>query len=717
MTNGWNDLKVTDLRAELQKRDLSTKGLKSELVERLTLAVGDEPSNGHVSESEDFQPHQQQQQQPNDEGSSENGKGESRGRGGGKRDRLDSEEEVYVKRDKRERRDSPSSEGGDAGERRRHESSTKQDEGEDRHRSRRSSRPRDSGDEHERGSKHKDRREEDGHRRDRRMDERTEDFLNQIGERSREDLDEAPRDRDDRDREYRGSRRDDRRRRHREDEDVGRDRRRRDRGDRSERGDRSDRGDRERMDRDRGERGDRNDRRRSRREEFDPRRSRRSSRSGSPRNRSRSRSVTPLHKRPKKLHNWDVVAPGFEHMTTALAKETGAFPLPGQPGNGRATAMAAAAMSGSLNGMDPARAAMMMQHDLPPRPMGMSDINRGGVGALPIQSASRQARRLYVGQIPYGINEDAMMIFFNEAMLNNGLNQEAGNPVISVQINHEKNYAFVEFRTPSETTAAVAFDGIQFQGQCLKIRRPKDYIAPTGDMEKPPTIHLPGVISTNVPDGPNKIFIGGLPPYLNEDQVIELLKSFGELRAFNLVKDTMTGLSKGFAFCEYVDQSNTDIAIQGLNNMELGDKRLVVQRASVGSRNDPIMRTGMRPGILPGIPLGGLAPGLAGTVEPTTVLQLLNMVTVDELMDDEDYQEIMEDVQEECSKFGTILEVKIPRPIPGQEDASGVGKIFVRYQTIEESTAALRALAGRKFAERTVLTSFIKEEDFECGTF
>lgn len=30
---------------------------------------------------------------------------------------------------------------------------------------------------------------------------------------------------------------------------------------------------------------------------------------------------------------------------------------------------------------------------------------------------------------------------------------------------------------------------------------------------------MPGVVSTVVPDSPHKIFIGGLPNYLNEDQV------------------------------------------------------------------------------------------------------------------------------------------------------------------------------------------------------
>lgn len=42
------------------------------------------------------------------------------------------------------------------------------------------------------------------------------------------------------------------------------------------------------------------------------------------------------------------------------------------------------------------------------------------------------------------------------------------------------------------------------------------------------------------------------------EQVKELLMSFGQLRAFNLVKDSSTGLSKGYAFAEYVDISMTD---------------------------------------------------------------------------------------------------------------------------------------------------------------
>ena len=71
----------------------------------------------------------------------------------------------------------------------------------------------------------------------------------------------------------------------------------------------------------------------------------------------------------------------------------------------------------------------------------------------------------------------------------------------------------------------MAFDGIVFQGQSLKIRRPRDYQAMPGLGESPNGV--PGVVSTIVGDSPFKIFIGGLPNYLTDDQVnLKLLNSW-----------------------------------------------------------------------------------------------------------------------------------------------------------------------------------------------
>ncbi len=71
----------------------------------------------------------------------------------------------------------------------------------------------------------------------------------------------------------------------------------------------------------------------------------------------------------------------------------------------------------------------------------------------------------------------------------------------------------------------MAFDGLQCQGETLKVRRPHDYNPAAakllGPTEPSPRINLAllGVVNTLVEDGPNKVFVGGLPGYLSEEQV------------------------------------------------------------------------------------------------------------------------------------------------------------------------------------------------------
>ena len=97
--------------------------------------------------------------------------------------------------------------------------------------------------------------------------------------------------------------------------------------------------------------------------------------------------------------------------------------------------------------------------------------------AVPVvgSTITRQAGRLYVGNIPFGVSEEEMMDFFNQQMHLLGLAQDDGNPILACQIYLDKNFAFLEFRSIDETTQAMAFDGINFKGQSLKLRRPRDY--------------------------------------------------------------------------------------------------------------------------------------------------------------------------------------------------------------------------------------------------
>ncbi|KDQ26791.1 hypothetical protein PLEOSDRAFT_1066084 [Pleurotus ostreatus PC15] len=343
---------------------------------------------------------------------------------------------------------------------------------------------------------------------------------------------------------------------------------------------------------------------------------------------------------------------------------------------------------------------------LPP-PMPVQTFGMG-IGVNP--NLSRQSRRLYIGSITPDITEQNLADFFNSKMIEMSIGTGGpGNPVLAVQCNYEKNYAFVEFRSAEDATAAMAFDGIIFINGPLKIRRPKDY---GGIDMSSPSVHVPGVVSTNVPDSINKVFVGGLPVYLNEEQVMELLKTFGELKAFNLVRENGSGPSKGFAFFEYVDPNVTDVAIQALNGMELGDRYLVVQRASVGAKPGT-------PGMIPNLPYDQfpeiprpIMPAGESNGQDARILLMLNMVTSDDLIDDGEYGDLYEDVKEECSKFGPVEDLRIPRPIKRDkaDEAAGVGRVYVKYYDAESANKGLKSLAGRSFAGRSIIATILSED-------
>ena len=516
--------------------------------------------------------------------------------------------------------------------------------------------------------------------------------------------------------------------REREDRYTGRERRDRDpwgpgereRGDRHDRdrGDRGDRGGRRRddddrhearprrrdRDRDGGERGDRGDRG-DRRGGGGDRDRRRATASPSAKKREPTPDLTgvvSVLERKRRLTQWDMKPPGYESVTAEQAKLSGMFPLPGAP------------RQLQQQPVDPGKLQAFIAQAPAPAQASTSLLKPNN---------SRQARRLHVTNFaPQTTTEESLVAFFNLQL--NGLNViEGSDPCVQAQISNSKTFAFLEFREAGDATVALAMDGISMEagdqpnggegqhgaaGKGLSINRPKDYIVPAlADT----SIYQAGVVSQVVVDSPNKISITNIPPYLTDEQVTELLVAFGELRAFVLVKDRGTDESRGIAFCEYAEAASTEIAVQGLNGMDLGDRKLRVQKASLGITQ----ATGLEMGV-------NAMSMLAGTValdnaDASPVVQLLNMVTADELVDNDDYEDILEDVKEECSKYGAVASLKVPRPSGGSRQVAGVGKIYVKFDTAETATKALKALAGRKFSDRTVVATYFPEENYEVDAW
>ncbi|KAJ7944318.1 U2 snRNP auxiliary factor large subunit [Quillaja saponaria] len=430
------------------------------------------------------------------------------------------------------------------------------------------------------------------------------------------------------------------------------------------------------------------------------RRKSRSRSQGRSEHKSRSRSRSRSRSKSKRISGFDLAPPATAMLVNPVTGAAGQLPA-GNP---------------TIPGMFP---------NMFPLATGQQF---GTLPVMPVQAmtqqATRHARRVYVGGLPPSANEQSVATFFSMVMAKIGGNTAGpGDAVVNVYINHEKKFAFVEMRSVEEASNAMALDGIIFEGAPVKVRRPSDYnpslAATLGPSQPNPNLNLgavgltPG--SAGGLEGPDRIFVGGLPYYFTETQIRELLETFGPLRGFDLVKDRETGNSKGYAFCVYQDLTVTDIACAALNGIKMGDKTLTVRRANQGTSQPKPEQESVLMHAQQQIALQKLM--LQPAVLATKVVCLTHAVSADELKDDEDYEEILDDMRQECGKFGTLVNVVIPRPQPNGEPSAGVGKVFLEYVDVDGATKARAGLNGRKFGGNQVVAVYYPENKFAEGDY
>jgi cold-inducible RNA-binding protein len=75
------------------------------------------------------------------------------------------------------------------------------------------------------------------------------------------------------------------------------------------------------------------------------------------------------------------------------------------------------------------------------------------------------------------------------------------------------------------------------------------------------------------------IFVAGLPYDLDDAELEEIFEKFGKVNSAKVAMDKETGKSRGFGFVEMPVESEAKEAIEGLNNISLGKKPLVVKAA------------------------------------------------------------------------------------------------------------------------------------------
>lgn len=94
---------------------------------------------------------------------------------------------------------------------------------------------------------------------------------------------------------------------------------------------------------------------------------------------------------------------------------------------------------------------------------------------------------------------------------------------------------------------------------------------------------------------------------------------------------------------------------------------------------------------------------------PTPVLRLLNVLDGDYLESEEGYEDAVEDVREECQKYGPVVSLLVPKESPGR------GQVFVEYANAGDSKAAQKLLTGRRFDGKFVVATFYPLSAYKRG--
>lgn len=206
-----------------------------------------------------------------------------------------------------------------------------------------------------------------------------------------------------------------------------------------------------------------------------------------------------------------------------------------------------------------------------------------------------------------------------------------------------------------------------------------------------------------------ELYIGNLPERGNDQGLTDFLNAEMIQKGMvdpskNTLQSTLpviqSRINGKFAFVELRSMEETDKALSLNGAVWLGCAiRIGRPRAYQGPEGNPDV-----------IPTSDY---MASAQVPTKVLQLSNMVTLEDLKDDAEYEDIKEDILGEMQSFGPVESIEIPRPVEGEEDGPGLLQVYIKFEQTVDSNKAKIELHGRTFGDNDVEASFFPVDKYD----
>lgn len=304
----------------------------------------------------------------------------------------------------------------------------------------------------------------------------------------------------------------------------------------------------------------------------------------------------------------------------------------------------------------------------------------------PMTGNSGRSRRLYVGNVPthVGLTDVALTQFFSALYIAGFRPNKPGEPlpVVSFWLHTDGKFGFMELRGEQETVNMMQFNGTFLHNRPLRVNRPSDYR---------PEHH---------PDSMNL-----LPQTINIPAVMELCEKLGAIVAAPAPLAAIAASQPSRSVSSPIRPNST----AGPPPLESEKKKAEPMLVKPEKVEVPISTKANhveeKPNVRPDS--GTTRPRKREPNPAPLVISLKNLVTDEDLEGTADeFEEIVSDVRDECSKYGKVEEVNIPR------DGIWKGNAFVQFTEPNGAQKAIEALTKRIFDGKQVIAIGVEE----CST-
>ncbi|XP_010912455.1 uncharacterized protein [Elaeis guineensis] len=365
----------------------------------------------------------------------------------------------------------------------------------------------------------------------------------------------------------------------------------------------------------------------------------------------------------------------------------------------------------------------------------------------PEADPERDQRTVFAYQMPLKAAERDVYEFFSKA----GKVRDV-RLIMDRNSRRSKGVGYIEFYDAMSVPMAIALSGQLLLGQPVMVK--------PSEAEK----NLVQSNSTGMgvvgAAAARKIYVGNLPLSITEDQLRQVFEPFGPVELVQLPVDLETGQCRGYGFIQFAQVEHAKAA-QSLNgkleiagrvikvssvtdhvggqdaganaadfeeddgvglSLNAQSRALLMQKLDrtgtassiAGSLGVPVLNGAVPNQQALSLPMNGqvrvpaVLPALASPLtepigEPSECVILKNMFDPSTEMDP-DFD--LEEVEEECSKFGPVKHIFV--------DKNSFGHVYLRFHSVAAAASCQQAMHMRWYARRSISATFMRPQEYEA---